>query len=256
MQIAPLSTWNGLTPQWIGVDGRHWLSRGPEIYRAEGLGETARHLATVPDGGWKRRVWRLPLAERLLRYSVYNLIPRSDGSLFVSFDRGLWIWDGDWHQVTGLARACRVLRGCVAKTPDGAIWFGEYFPNRDRSAAVHIYTLPAGEKRARIVHTFAAGEVRHVHGVHWDPVAGELWSLTGDLPGECRVQRSPDGFATLHMVGTGDESWRGIYPIFAERAVYYATDAEFAANHIYRIDRASWRRDAVGEIDGPSDPAP
>ena len=253
LHIRPLPEWDGFTPQWIEASGAHWLSKGAAIYRAGALGAPPGHVATVPTPKWKRALCRLPYVERVLRFSVYNLIPRSDGSLFVTFAKSLFVWqDGIWHQIEGLAHPFRVLRGCAAQDGNGTIYFGAYFSNADRASKVEIYAIEPGSTRAETVRTFQPGQVRHVHGIHTDPVTGALWSLTGDLPDECRIERSKDGFASTEMIGTGDESWRGIHPQFTQDAIYYATDAEFDQNHIYRIDRASGARTPVTQIDGPS----
>lgn len=251
--LEPLPAWDGFVPEWAAADGGYWLSRGPSLYQAESLGAAPRLVIRFPLGGWKRVVSGVSLARRLLRLSFYAVVPRPDGSVFVSFDRSFGILrDGRVQPVQGLAKAFRNLRGGVALAPSGAIYFGEYVINRGRTDSVNIYRLPPGSSQAEIVHTFAPAEVRHVHSVRWDDVSTRLWICCGDLPAECRILTTTEDFKNIETVGAGDESWRAIQPIFQKHEVYYATDAEFDPNAIYRIHRDTGVRDRVTAIDGPS----
>lgn len=52
-------------------------------------------------------------------------------------------------------------------------------------------------------------------------------------------------------MGAGDETWRAVSLQFTEDAVWYAMDAEFRRNRVFRLDRATGRRDEIGIVDGP-----
>ena len=257
MQAKPvlerLPVWDGFVPEWAGADGSHWLSCGPSLYHAASLGAAPRFVARFPLSGWKGAVSGFSLARRLLRLGFYAVVPRPDGSLFVSFNRSFGILrDGKFEPLQGLAKTFRNLRGGTALAPSGAIYFGEYVINRGRSDSVNIYRLPPGSSRAEIVHTFGPAVVRHVHSVRWDEFTARLWICCGDLPAECRILSTTEDFTTIDTVGIGDESWRAIQPMFLKDEVYYATDAEFDPNAIYRIRRDTGARDLVTAIDGPS----
>jgi hypothetical protein len=169
---------------------------------------------------------------------------------FVTFRRQVGrIQHGEFRPLAGLRRPCAVMRGGCAMTPSGDIYFGEYIRRPD--TAVHLYRLRRGETTLEVAHTFDPGEVRHVHGVYHDPVDGKLWCLTGDRDSECRIVVTDDGFRTLQVVGSGDESWRAVSLQFSQDAIYYATDAEFAPNALYRLDRGTGRRDKLRDLDGP-----
>jgi hypothetical protein len=144
-----------------------------------------------------------------------------------------------------------VLRGGVAVDHDGSAYFGEYLTNPQRTP-MRIYRYRPGAAGLEIVHTFAAGEIRHVHGIYRDPVDDALWCLTGDFGAECSILRTRDGFRSLEKVGGGDESWRCVSLRFTRDHIYYATDAEFERNRLYRLERATGRRDVCGELDGPT----
>lgn len=251
--VRRIPSWDGLVPEWVEAGGTTWLSRGPRIFRADGIGAEPQPVAQVPLPAWKSALSANAYARRLLRLSCYNVMPLTDGRLFVSFDKSVLIFERSrWTEVGGLARPSRILRGGCALTPDGDLFFGEYFSNADRTSTVHVYRLAVGETEARIVRTFAPGEIRHVHGIHYDELDGALWLFAGDHPAECRIIKTHDQFKSIDVVGAGDESWRAIHPVFTPDAVYYATDSEYQRNFIYRVDRASGQRNAITEIDGPS----
>ena len=179
------------------------------------------------------------------------MLKLADGRLFFTFDRTIGTCrNGRFENLTGLVREARVLRGACAIDPRGDVYFGEYVGNPERHE-IHIYRLPLGANRLEIVHTFAPGEVRHVHGIYADPVDDSLWGVTGDRGGECRMFRSTDGFRTIQMVGSGDETWRCVSLQFSPRSNYYGSDAEFIENYLYFVDRATHERTTLAAIDGP-----
>ena len=114
-----------------------------------------------------------------------------------------------------------------------------------------IYRYNPTTKEVGIAHTFPPGQIRHVHGVHYDPFTESIWVVTGDLPHECKMLYTHDHFKSICVVGEGDESWRCLSPIFTKDYVFYGTDSEFQKNYIYRFDRKSGKRDIVAQIDGP-----
>ncbi len=210
-----------------------------------------KHAGTVPAPLWKQAAASLRLGQRLLRFMAYNALPLPDGSLFVTFGKRYGILSGgDFHSIGGIEKPGRALRGACAQGRDGMIYFGEYITGRKR-VPISVYACGTGSKCAGTVHKFEVGEVRHVHGIYCDPYTGDLWCLTGDLPEECRIIKTSDYFKSMEIIGSGDETWRAVSVQFRKDAVYYATDAEFGANYIYRIDRKTCRRDMLTRVDGP-----
>lgn len=254
VSIVPLPAWNGYVPEWLDDDGGIWLSRGPRVFHAAGLGKELTETGRVGLSPLASLIALSHYGRRLLRLSFYNLVPRDDGSLFIAFNKTLAVLhrDGSIVPVKGLQKSFRVLRGGVAKTDDGTIYFGEYVLNHERSDPINIYRLPRQGSTAEVVHTFGPGEVRHVHSVRWDSYGRCLWVCCGDRPSECRIMRTRDGFRTLETMGAGDESWRALQPVFTERSIFFANDAEFEANALFRLDRETFARGKVADIDGPS----
>jgi len=232
-------------------EGLVLLSRRRSLFAAESLTDEPRLIGTVDIPLWKAAASRVRLGQRLLRSMFYNVMPLDDGRVFVTFNRQVgFLEDGRYRAVAGLERPCRVLRRGVARDAKGTVYFGEYLDNSERGA-MRVYRLPAGSSRLEVAHTFAAGEIRHIHGVYFDPVGDALWCLTGDHGDEARILRTTDGFRTVEKVGGGDESWRAVSALFTSEAIFYAMDAEFTENKVFRLDRASGERREIGAVDGP-----
>ena len=181
----------------------------------------------------------------------FNVLPLRDGSLFLTFAKRVAILrDGEIRELRGLVRPCRILRSAAALAPDGAVYFGEYLLNNERGE-MRVYRFAPGDDRLDVAHVFPAGAVRHIHGVFTDPHDGSLWCLTGDAGSECRIMRTSDGFRTLDVIGSGDESWRSVSVLFAPDAIHYAMDAEFTQNYLFSVDRKSGERRQLAAIGGP-----
>ncbi len=238
------------TVEWA-EPGRLLLSRRGELFEAQSLQPPFRCLGAFPSPGWKRVLAKVRPVQRALRFMYWNVLPLGDGSLFLTFGKSIGVHrNGHISILAGLERPCRILRSAAALGFDGAVWFGEYSLNPERRS-MRIYRYAAGDDRVEVAHIFPPGSVRHIHGVFADPYAGHLWCLTGDVGAECQILRTADGFRTIDVVGSGDETWRSVSVLFSPTAVYYAMDAEFTRNYIFRIDRKTGDRTRLATIDGP-----
>jgi hypothetical protein len=231
--------------------GRVVVSRRNELLLATSLEGPFHSIGRVPAPRWRAAAARVRPLQRLLRFAVYNVVPLPDGAWLVAFDRRIGVLrDGRFSELRGRVRPCRTLRGGIARTADGSLWFGEYLTLRQRTD-VHVYRYRPGDDGVEVVHTFAAGEIRHVHGIFANPADDSLWLAAGDRDAECRILRSDDGFRTRSAIGGGDESWRTVALQFHEDAVYYGSDAEFRQNHLYRLDPHTGRRTRLAAVEGP-----
>jgi hypothetical protein len=239
----------GYTVEWAG-EGDYYLSRRNVLYHSTDLRLPFTTVAVIPAPAWKQAASRVRLAQRLLRFTVTNVVPLGHGELFVTFDRSVGvIRGGKYVELPGLHRPCRVLRSACAIDSHGDLYFGEYVMN-DARTEIRVYRYRPGADTLEIAYTFPAGSIRHVHGVYCDRYAGALVCLTGDNDRECRMLRTQDGFRTVHTVGEGDETWRAVSVVFDEASMYYGMDAEFRSNHIYRVDRRTFERTSLTEVNG------
>lgn len=236
--------------EWI-EPGRVLLSQGRALYEARAVGEPPRRIGRFPAPAWKRAASVMRHGQRALRFMFYNVLPLRDGSIFLTFGRGAAVWrNGEIRELRGIVRPCRILRGGAALAADGAVYFGEYLDNAERGV-MRVYRYVPGADEVDVAHAFAPGEVRHIHGVFADPFDGTTWCVSGDVEGECRIMHTTDGFRTIDVVGSGDESWRTVSVQFSPDAVFYAMDAEFTQNYLMRIDRRTGERTQLAPVGGP-----
>lgn len=226
------------------------LSRRHLLFHSTRPQPPFKQIATIDAPLWKQALSRSRLAQRLLRFLVTNVIPLPDGDLFVTFDKTVGIVrDGKYQALAGLERPCRVLRSACAVTDTGDIYFGEYLTNNERGA-MRVYRYTPGADALQIVYTFAPRSIRHIHGLYFDEFTKAIFCLTGDTDEECRMLRTADGFQTIETIGQGDETWRAVSLLFTEDAFFYGMDAEFRANHIYKVERESGARTSLCEVSG------
>lgn len=249
-KIQELQHLRGFAIEWV-EPAQVIFSKRHRLYEGKTIDSIPREIYAFSVPLWRRLVSKTRQGQRLLRFMYYNVLKLSENRIFATFDKSFGLFENSrFSFLDGIKRPTRILRGGVAKTEDGSVFWGEYFSNPAREP-VSLYRLPNHSRTAEIAHTFGAGQVRHIHGVYHDPYENSLWCTTGDRPSECRLYKSTDGFRTLELVGAGDETWRAVSLLFSEDSVYYGTDAEFQKNHLYCVDRKSRSRTVLGELSGP-----
>ncbi len=248
-KVEQIPELTGYTVEWA-EPGNYYLSRQNRIFHSTTLTPPFKEIGRVGAPAWKSAAAIFRPFQRLLRFMVYNVIPLYNGDVFVTFDKTVGvIRDGKYLPLVGLERPCRVLRAGCAVDQDGGVYFGEYLANDERGT-MHVYKYIPGSDTLSVAYTFGAGEIKHIHGVYFDELTGSIYCLTGDNDPECRIVRTNDGFQTVEVVGSGDESWRAVSILFDEESLYYGTDAEFRDNRITRVNRSTLERTTLGEVTG------
>ncbi len=245
-QIPELS---GYTVEWA-EPGNYYLSRHNRIYRSTSLTPPFKEIGRVDAPIWRSLAANFRLGQRLLRFLAYNVIALSNDEVFVTFDKAVGvIKDGKYRPLEGLVRPCRVLRAGCAIDGDGSVFFGEYLANDERGP-MRIYKYTRGSNALELAYIFPAGSIKHIHGLYFDEYTDNIYCLTGDANHECKMLKSNDGFKTVEVVGSGDESWRAVSVLFDNDNLYYGTDAEFRDNRIIRLNRTTNERTTIGDVSG------
>src|SRR5882724_11651654 len=134
----------------------------------------------------------------------------------------------------------QVLRGTrplhIASTPDGHLYWGEYFDN-PRREEVHIYASTDHGITWNVAYTFPKGTIRHVHNIVHDEWENCLWVLTGDNGPECRILKASFDFRTVEIVMSGNQQARAVALVPTRDALYFSSDTPLEANNIYSLDR-------------------
>src|SRR5258708_6450889 len=136
------------------------------------------------------------------------------------------------HTIT---RGTRPLH--IVATPNGTIFWGEYFDNAARDE-VHIYASTDAGSTWTVAYTFPKSTIRHVHNIVYDPWGDCLWVLTGDYGDECRVLRASCDFSSVESVLQGNQQARAVALVPTEDGLYFASDTPLELNYEYRLDHS------------------
>jgi len=134
----------------------------------------------------------------------------------------------------------RVIRGTrplhITATPDGRLFWGEYFDNADRGE-VHIYASADQGASWQIAHTFPKGAIRHVHNIVHDEWENCLWVSTGDYSAECQILRAATDLTRMDVVMSGNQQARAVAMVPTPEGLYFTSDTPLETNHLYYLDR-------------------
>jgi len=133
-----------------------------------------------------------------------------------------------------ITRGTRPLH--IAATPEGILYWGEYFDNASREE-VHIYASRDQGMSWQVAYTFPKGAIRHVHNIIYDRWQACLWILTGDYGDECRVLRASCDLRQVDVVLQGNQQARAVAAVPTEQGVFFSSDTPLEANFIYHLDR-------------------
>jgi hypothetical protein len=216
-----------------------YASRGYELVRCR---PSSAVIQWEPVGRFSPAWWRnftskSRLGFRLMRDGFHALVVLPTGELIAAVPGAIaTLKPGEREfQVThALQRGTRPLN--IAVTPDGRVFWGEYFDNSGRDE-VHIYGSEDHGASWKIVHSFAKSSIRHVHNIVYDHWEGCLWVLTGDIGEECRVLRASLDWSRVEIVLSGNQQARAVAAVPREDGLYFASDTPLEQNYIYKLDR-------------------
>lgn len=193
------------------------------------------------------------LSRRALRLDNSNAVLNARGDGLVLVYRGrVYFYDlarRRFHR-TGVLRQCRnVLHRGMAVTPRG-IYLGEYGRNPHRRP-VPVYRSADDGRSWEVAYEFAAGSIRHVHGVYPDPYTDRLWMPTGDRNGECHLVSADYDFADVVRYGDGSQAWRAVTLFFEPERIVWAMDSHSETSHLQTLDRSTGRLTRGRAFPGP-----
>jgi hypothetical protein len=228
-------------------------SRGYELLRAQ-IKQGEREIRWQSVAGYDAPAWRqvsFPsrLGSRLCRDGFHALAVLPSGHLVGAVPRAIvTLAPGEKrfrvsHQVV---RGTRPLH--IAATPEGHVFWGEYFDNPGRDE-VHIYGSTDHGLSWNVAYTFPKGAIRHVHNVVYDPWGRCFWVLTGDDGQECQILRASCDFRAVDVVLSGSQQTRSAALVPTVDGLYFSSDTPREGNHVYHLDR---RENLTAVADLPS----
>ena len=234
----------------LAVYADHLLAaRGYRIDKYSLEGEWLEHVGTLEDNKYGKWAGH-KLTRRLMRAEITALYKLKDGAMLAIAKKGFFRkekGEQTFRKVFCTPRGSKPLNICLAK--DGKAYFGEYFQNLEKEE-VHVYGSEDGGRTWRVVYTFAAGNVNHVHGLFLDSYTDRIWIVTGDRENECIIGWTDDGFRTLHEELRGGQEYRSCQLFFYKDFIVYATDSQYIENKIRAIDRETLEITTLVEIQG------
>ena len=187
------------------------------------------------------------LARRLFRCSIHHVI-RINKNMIVLIGFGMiYAYDLSANSLNReITPICgkRPLNLCADN--DSMLYYGEYRGNQDRSP-VHIYGSNSEGRQWAPVWRFTG--IRHVHGVFHDPYDNRIWVTTGDTDEECGLWVTGDRFKTLEKVIGGSQQMRAVQLLFTVNHVYFGSDTPLEKNHIYRMDKKTYKVQRLQEVE-------
>ena len=186
---------------------------------------------------WRNLSSSARLSHRMFRDGFHALVVLPTGHMVAAVPGAvirLASGAGEFAVCHRVARGTRPLH--ITATPDGHLFWGEYFDNPNRDD-VHVYASSDQGATWNVAYTFAKGEIRHVHNIVHDQWEKCLWILTGDNGAECRILRAACDFSTVDVALSGNQQARAVALVPAAEALYFSSDTPFEANHVYRLDR-------------------
>ena len=207
------------------------------VLRASRISEW-QPVAKFRPPAWRQFTSRIALAHRLVRDGFHALNVLSSGHIIAAVPGAIITRrpNQPHFEITH-----KILRGTrplhIASTPDGTLYWGEYFDNRDRSE-VFIYGSSDQGATWSVAYTFPAKAIRHVHNIVHDPWQNCLWILTGDYEHECRILQATCDLRTVEPVLEGNQQTRAVALIPTPDALYFSSDTPLEKNFIYRLSRS------------------
>jgi hypothetical protein len=217
-----------------------YASRGYQVLRGS---IRSGRFSWEPVARFRPAAWRAltsanRLASRLLRDGFHALAVLPSGRLVGAVPGAIVTFaPGDLafritHRVT---RGTRPLH--ITATPQGHLFWGEYFDNPERDE-VQVYGSRDHGETWQVEYTFPKRTIRHVHHIAYDPWENCLWILTGDNGQECRILRSSCDLQTMDVALSGNQQARAVALVPSQDGLYFSSDTPFEKNHVYHLDRA------------------
>lgn len=226
-----------------------YASRGYDLLRATPSQRNFdwAFVARFRPPWWRKLTSSRRLTTRLCRDGFHALARVFSGDLVAAVPGAIVHKAQGEMEFTVTHRIRRGIRPLhITATPDGRVYWGEYFNNPSRDE-VHIYGSSDHGRTWGVAYTFPRRSIRHVHNVVHDEYRGGLWILTGDDTDECKILHASYDFKDVEVAVCGDQQARSVALVPLPDAVYFASDTPLETNHIYRLDR-SGRVNKVADI--------
>ena len=219
------------------VDKNEWIvSKGYKLYRYNPTTDKLIYFSKLNDR--KNSAYsRFALTRRLFRAEITHLYHFQNDTWMCIAKKALFKYNsqsGMFENCCDIEKGSRPMALCQSK--DGTIYYGEYCYN-PQLKKMRIFKSEDNGQCWTVAHTFADGEINHIHGLFADPYSNKIWVATGDDDKACIFGYTEDGFKSFVRQFEGSQQYRVCAPLFAEEEIIFATDSQYEQNYIRTIDR-------------------
>lgn len=216
------------------------------VYRKEKLflmditGDKVDELCDFPIIDPRRRFCFCDFGERLSHIYAYCGMEVPGGAV-VAFNRGIYFVDAEKRTVTrehdfsipDMRRPLNFykIEGVIGF--DDMVVYADYSFNAQRKA-MNIWGR-TGEGEWKIVYTFPAGTIRHVHSIVSDPYRDRVIVLTGDFGDECGIWEVKDNFSSVTCIAGSEQKYRACCARAYPEGLAIVTDSPFDQNYVYLV---------------------
>jgi len=202
--------------------------------------------ALLPYSIKDRLFYYSKMLSRLTRTGIFHILKSGTGDLIAFSGRDIFRYSiSDGWCSCGKVVGSRPL--AVAVSEAGVLYYGEYRSNSERSAVSVWQSLDGG---TTWLPAWTFNNVRHIHGVFYDPYTKSIWVTTGDADAESGIWVTYDNFIHLDLVAGGAQHFRVIQLLFTKQFIYFGSDALIEENHIYRMERKTGKIDILQAVSG------
>ena len=190
------------------------------------------------------------ITRRFFRAEINSLYYLPNGDSMIIAKKGIFKCskgDSTFIKCFNVPRGSRPLNLCI--TPDGIIYFGEYFSNMNKEP-VNIYVSKDYGETWTIAHTFPTGNINHIHGLFYDKYTGHIWFATGDRENECIIGYTENEFRSVVEVFRGGQEYRTCNLYFYPDFITFATDSQYITNEIKCFNRITLKIETLTTISG------
>lgn len=249
----------------LAHDGVVYAIEDHFVYASVDTGLSYRRLGVLPKSGpqslmarVRELVARSGVVRRVRRYAgPKGMLVLGSGTMVVFYDRIYRSEDGgrtfEAVPETAFPDLPAPFPSSLGFTvgPGDTVYYGEY-TIADRPNSLRIVRGTDDGRRWEVAHTFAPGDVFHVHSVTYDPFREGYWVATGDDETEPKLLFTSDHFRTLHTVGCCSQDWRMVDLVVTEDALYWGSDDNRFRPGIFRYDVIADILERVADLDNPS----
>lgn len=217
-----------------GTDDNIILYHEGTLYLANSEGKKIQKILSLSPKTWKDR---LRITVRLFRREPKAAI-LVDHMLFIAQHRKINLIDLDTKLGSVIATSNEgftdPLGFCCAQDADHIVLWGEYGSNEQRES-VRIYGVTQ-DRMVEVIHTFPAGEIRHIHSII-PAHDGGYYIFTGDNEPHAGIYHADKLFHSVQPVAYSSQQYRAVVGFDTDEGLLYATDAVNEPNFVYCLKK-------------------